>query len=151
MKFYLFSLMLLVGSVSAQGIPVTANDYTPQEMRNYAADAMRLASERAELAEVQRIIKELPKVVGGESGVLSVAMPPDLSNRLRTVVRKLQARAFLADEYHRRMIRYLSEELKKEPDHPWAEDWRMKIADAQKSLLRAPLDYYDVLNESWPD
>lgn len=123
--------LLSAGVVSAQGIPVTANGYTSAELAAIAADAQKYRDETAELAAVQRDIEALPQ---------GAQVPATLEQRRRDVALKLQLRTYFSDESDRRLIKFLSDKLRTEPNHPWADDWRTKVADAQKRLLREPLD-----------
>lgn len=129
--------LLWAGVVSAQGIPVTANDYTSAELAAMLADMQKFHDEMSELAAVQRDLEALPE---------GSPVPPALEQRRRNAAQPLQLRTYFHDESDRRLIKYLSEELRKQPHHPWADDWRTKVADAQKRLLRDPLDSKDPLN-----
>lgn len=127
--------ILWAAVVSAQGIPVT---YTSAELASTVADTREYLEEMGELAAVQREIEALPQ---------GAQVPPMLEHRRRNVTQKMQLRMYVSDESDRRLIKYLSDRLRKEPSHAWADDWRTMVADAQKRLLREPLDTKNPL--SW--
>lgn len=131
-----FGMLVFVcmGSANAQGIPVTANDYTSEERQAQIVDSNELARERSELKSINAAIAVLPA---------NTQASPDLALRRRSVIHKLELREYHFDEADRRLIKHLTAELKKTPDHPWAADWKTKIADAQKHLLREPSDLWN--------
>jgi hypothetical protein len=125
------SSMLWAGIVAAQGIPVTADAYSIAEMAAILADMDEYQWEKAELSAVSREIDALPQ---------GAPVPQGLEQRRRNVTHKLQLRSYHSDEADRRLIKDLSEMVLQQPGHPWADDWKKKVADAQKRLLRDPMD-----------
>ena len=128
------SSLLWAGLVSAQGIPGL---YTGAELAAILADTQEYMREMDELSAVKREIEALPQ---------GTPVPSALEQRRRNVAQQLQLRTYFSDEADRRLIKHLSGSLREQPNHPWAEDWKQKVADAQKRLLRDPLDSKDPLS-----
>lgn len=127
----LMACLIGLGCQAALGqIPVVGP--RAEEMAN-AVELGMLEEKQEELDQLT--IDVIPRVL--KRSLFSSEGRQQLDQKLNAAKARIAERQLAADAFNRRLISDLEGELKKEPAHPWREDWEKRIAAARMRLARA--------------